>query len=139
MNNVRVGDWVYTLYGWGKVTEINTSADYPLEITINQPNETHNIIDYFTLDGKTDLDHLYPSAWVNPPAYLNAPPIPVNPFKEGDEVVVWDSNDSPERFPRIYAFYDDIRNYHYCYSDGGTKWTSGGTTTQWNYCQRRAD
>ena len=52
-------------------------------------------------------------------------------FKDGDEVIVWQS-DLTQKRKRIFACMKG--NKYFCYDSGQTKWTSGGEVTAWNNC-----
>ena len=131
LSKVKVGDWIYTLYkGWVEVTAIRGNQ-CPIKIGGAS----------FTLDGKVMEHHLHPSAWVLPPAYLNAPPKPQREpdFKKGDKVVVWNLDEGiSER--RIFSHYDPKRRFPYvCFKYGADEWGSRGLLDYWACCQKWED
>jgi hypothetical protein len=68
LSNVKSGDWIYTIKaGWEYVKGIEPGLSYPVHLQSGG----------YAFDGKFFDTHLHPSAWVDPPAYLNAPPKPL--------------------------------------------------------------
>jgi hypothetical protein len=126
LSNVQVEDWVYTLWGWKQVTAIVDKHYYPVRIGENN----------FTYDGKYQVSHKHPSAWVCPPAYLNAPPKPMPNFKKGDKVLV-KHNENDNWLRRYFCFYDADHPFPYrCFSGGKGEWTSEGDIAGWKYCKK---
>ena len=136
LRNVQQGDMVYTLYGWGEVKSVDEDCAYdefPIVIDVNQEGSITTI--WADFNGKTSPLHRHPTVWVNPPAYLNAPPLP---FKKGDKVFVRDyDTEVTQWLPRIYS-HRDHRGYHYCFADGKTEFTANdeNDVTQWKFCKR---
>ena len=123
LNCCRASDYIYTCSdGWVKVQDLYEN---------NLETDRNGI---YTMEGKGHYTDLYPSAWVSNPFDINDKP-PCE-FKEGDEVIVWQSDFTQKR-KRIFA-YKKGRGY-YCYDNGQTKWTSMGMVTGWNNCVAKDD
>jgi hypothetical protein len=129
LSKVKIGDWIFTIQnGWTKVLHILDNARYVI----------HAESGFYTIDGKYTFDDSCPSAWVRPPAYLNAPPKPKPKpvFKKGDRVLVWNVNaEAKER--RIFSHYDSKRRFPYvCFKYGADEWSSRGLVDYWACCQK---
>jgi len=128
LSNVKVEDWVYTLWGWKQVTAILDKHYYPVRIGENN----------FTYDGKYQVSHIHPSAWIRPPAFFNAPPKPQSKpiFKKGDRVLVRDEK-KEKWIRRYFSHYDFEKSSPYCcFKFGRDDWVSNGETNNWKFCKK---
>lgn len=123
LSNVEVGNYIRTIKsGWSKVIW------------------KHGTL--FALDGDdtvydstgTNICDKYPSAWLEPPEYLNADPKPCE-IKKGDMVIVgYSTNFSGNK--RYFSHYEEDDDSYHCYSDGRTEWSSNGETSRWYNCKK---
>ena len=123
LNSCSAGDYIYTCSdGWVKVENLYEN---------NLETDRNGV---YTKDGKGHYTDLYPSTWTYNP--FNPDDKPPREFKDGDEVIVWQSSLTQKR-KRIFACMKG--NKYVCYDSGQTKWTSGGEVTAWNNCVVKND
>ena len=121
LKDVKVGDFIWTIQsGWIEVIGIDDETVYPIK----------TVGSVYTRKGLYSFDDKYPSAFINPPEYFNPEPKPCT-FKKNQKVMVWYNN--PKLAVRRYFSHID-KNVYYCYTNGGTKWSSGGETVEWDNC-----
>jgi hypothetical protein len=128
LSKVKVRDWIYTIKaGWERVICVCNEGAYPVRA-----------LSTYTADGKRFGDDEHPSAWVRPPACLNAPPKPqpAPEFKKGDRVLVRDSEN--EKWHRKYFSHYEPDNSlpYYCFAFGRDEWAGDGETNNWKFCKK---
>jgi hypothetical protein len=129
LSNVKAGDWIYTIFHrWERVVNVAAHGVTPYRVKTEY--------DSFTIDGKQHKSHPHASAWVRPPACLNAPPKPTTKFKKGDRVLVRDSEN--DKWTRKYFshYLSSSSMPYYCFKMGNDEWASDGETTGWKYCKK---
>lgn len=130
MNNTKnnndlsnVNGLIYTAKnGWENAVDNKEEVDYPI-LTENEK---------YTICGRLHVDDKHPSAWLEPPEYLNAESKPCE-LKKGDMVIAKFNIDDVER--KRYFSHHEKGNY-YCYSDGMTEWSSEGRVSFFPICEK---
>lgn len=125
----KVGDWVCSKDGWGRIIEIDNKKKKPFKALIN------NKIVSFMQGGRLAPKDIFPSVFVWPPDNFDVR-VPLDRFKKGQRVFVKNRlGDAPAR--AIFAEISSRQDAFLCYRNGQTEWTSGGisNTYKWKYCE----
>lgn len=122
----KVGDRVWSIRsGWGKISGIDDTADYPLTIKYDSIG-----YDTFTFEGYSLKTHAVQSLFWDE-VVIEAPEKPMPNLKVDTKVLVW-SRDGEEKKKRYFSHFENgiIRTFH----NGWTSWTSENShTSKWDY------
>lgn len=123
-SKAKIGDWAWTINaGWCKITRVNSPGDFPLRIGGSG----------YSVDGKFTPTDKAPSAFVIPPAEFTTTDPPPCEFKEGDKVVVW--NSEVDKYRAYFSHFAGDKGRYHCFIKGD-KWSSEGNTIGWRYCEK---
>jgi hypothetical protein len=122
--NAKIGDRVWSMAkGWGEVVAIG--YDMPCPIVVEFPDYGRRP---YSLDGRYNKNDINPELfWGEIKLEVPKPPLPK--LEVDTKVIVWDGCYGTSR--RHFSHFDSDGNIH-CFTDGATKWSSGGATKLWN-------
>jgi len=125
LSAVKAGNWICTIEdGWQRVQTIDTGNSYPV----------HTAHCTYTSKGLRHSNDIAPSAFIDPPDYFNAGPMP-SKFVQDQKVYVRDS-DTDKWLRRYFSHETNEHGASFeCYCNGCDNWSNNSADTRaWAEC-----